>query len=413
MRSAPRHVALSVPILSLVLLAAAAGSARALPLYASRTGFQCRMCHFDPNGGGPRNDFGFAFAKNRHAIEPDTTGPWKDLDLTNRVGDRMPVYFGVNQRFELLANAAARTDSLDRLGFFNMENALYVVFQPHSRLSLVYNRDGLDRSSVTSDAFGLVGGFPLGTYLKAGRFRTPFGLRTDDHTLATRNGFLDFQTGATFLPYDVRLPDMGLEVGGEAHDFFWRGSWTDGASDVLGITSGEPYAQTFAAKVGHATPGLGQGAISFYDDVQRKHIGPFCRSTRWSFYAIGHWRRFSGLGEIAAGTDQLLAGGRRNLLAGWAEADWFASRAVNLRLRYDLLQTDRDRALVARPDGSLVSRRDLATWQRYAVEGEFLPVPFAELRWTLRLIDPLASADLLGRRLVTERQAYLQFHFSY
>lgn len=398
-------------VVSLVLFAAP--DAAALPLYAARTGFACANCHFDPNGGGPRNDFGFAFAKNRHAVEPDTSGAWKDLDLVNRVGDRMPVYFGVNQRFMVLANAATKTDSLDRLGFFNMENALYVVFQPHARLALVYNRDGFDQASITQDAFGMIGGLPLDGYVKAGRFRNPFGLRLDDHTVATRNSFLDFQDGIGFLPYDPRFPDMGIEVGGDAHDFFWRGSWTDGASDVLGIRSSEPYAQTFALKLGHVTRGLGQGALSFYDDVERKGLGPFRRATRWSFYGIGHWRRLAALGEIGAGTDQTLTDGRRNLLAGFAEADWQVSRSVNVRVRYDLLQNDRDRGLVPLPDGSSVSRKDLGTWQRYALEGEFLPVPFAELRWTLRLIDPKADVDAFGRERVTEKQAYLQFHFSY
>ena len=44
--------------------------ANALPLYATRQGFACSTCHFDPQGGGPRNDFGFQFEKNRHALTP-------------------------------------------------------------------------------------------------------------------------------------------------------------------------------------------------------------------------------------------------------------------------------------------------------------------------------------------------------
>src|SRR5215470_12623283 len=65
------------------------------PLYAARTGLACANCHFDPNGGGPRNAFGFAFAKNRHSTEAETDGAFKDLDLTNRVSEQLPLYFGV------------------------------------------------------------------------------------------------------------------------------------------------------------------------------------------------------------------------------------------------------------------------------------------------------------------------------
>jgi len=104
-----------------------------VPLYAARTGLLCQQCHFDPNGGGPRNEFGFAYARNRHSLEadPDSTSPWHDLDLTNKIGDRMPVSLGVNQRFMLLSNNTESIDGIDRLGFFNMENAIHFAFQPH------------------------------------------------------------------------------------------------------------------------------------------------------------------------------------------------------------------------------------------------------------------------------------------
>src|SRR5207247_11214922 len=97
--------------------------------------------HFERPGGAPRNDFGFMLPRNRHSLETDTTGAWKDLNLTNRIGDAMPVYIGLNQRFMLLANTSSKSDSLDRFGFFNMENAIHITFKPHERLTLVYSRD--------------------------------------------------------------------------------------------------------------------------------------------------------------------------------------------------------------------------------------------------------------------------------
>src|SRR6187397_2973161 len=69
--------------------------AGALPLYATRQGLACATCHFDPQGGGPRNDFGFQFEKNRHALTPET-GKWADLVLANKIGDAL--YFGTNMR---------------------------------------------------------------------------------------------------------------------------------------------------------------------------------------------------------------------------------------------------------------------------------------------------------------------------
>jgi hypothetical protein len=143
--------------------------ARTVPLYAARTGLMCQTCHFDPNGGGPRNEFGFAYEMKRHSLEPepDSTA-WSDLALTNRVSESLPLYVGLDQRFMALANSSTHEDSLDRAGFYNMENAFYLTFQPHAMLTLVYARDGFNEGSSTKDAFGMISGLPVNGYLKAG-----------------------------------------------------------------------------------------------------------------------------------------------------------------------------------------------------------------------------------------------------
>ena len=383
--------------------------AECLPLYAARQGLKCQSCHFDPNGGGPRNESGFVFARNRHSSEPDTTGPWQDLDLVNRASESLPVYFGLDQRFMLFGNSTSGSDSIDRLVFFNMENAAYLVFQPHARLTLVYVRDGFDEGSMSHDAFGMISGLPGNSYLKAGRFRTPFGLRMDDHTVATRNSFLAFQDHGSFLPYDPRHPDMGVEVGADRGRFFARAAFTNGATQFF---DREAFANATTLKLGcsHAT---GQVAVSFYDNPVIGNAGRFKRATRWGAYGLAHWSRFAFIGELGAGTDQHVGGGKLNLLAGYAEANYEVSRIVNLRARYEQFLGDRDRTFITRPDNSRVSRGDLASYQRYSLEGELQPVPFAELRWSLCLIDPRASADEDGHKRETETQSYLQFHFSY
>jgi hypothetical protein len=382
-----------------------------VPLYAARNGLACGSCHFDPNGGGPRNEFGFAFAKNRHALEPEAEGAFKDLTLTNRVGENMPVYFGANQRFMMLTNATVNNDSLDRFGFFNMESAIHIAFQPHPRLTLVYTHDtfssgGNPIGTVTrqKEAFGMIGGFPWDGYVRAGRFRIPFGLRMDDHTVATRAGFLDFVSpGYTFLPYDPRQPDMGLELGAERSHVFGRAAYTNGRANVVGAG---PYAETKTLKLGYRDPRF-ETALSIYDDYAKQAgFSPAnARQTRWGGYAITHWREFALLGEVVAGTDegQPLAGQatlRTNRLGGWAELDYAVTRALNLRTRFDYLVVDRDKLV-----------RDANTFTRWALEGEWVPVPFAELRATLRHIDYKENQGFFN--VDNENQAYVQFHFSY
>lgn len=395
------------------LLAAAAGLlclapslAPAVPLYAARTGLPCQTCHFDPNGGGPRNEFGFAYAKNRHSIEAESEGEFKDLALRNRVADDFPLYFGVNQRFMLLADHLQKYERLDASGFFNMESGLHLTFQPHPRLTLLYSTLTAPTGIAgTRDAFGIIG---LGAdhYLKAGQFRVPFGLRMDDHTVATRSSFLDYQTGGRFLPFDPHYSDRGLEFGGSRGSLFARMAWTNGVSALgaLPPTAGR-HPQALTGKLGYGTSRW-QGAASIYDEYHTS--GGFGqRSSRWGTYALTHLGPVALLGEAAAGTDtRWSASGatRTNLLAAFAEANWAPHRSYNLRLRCDRVETNRS---------SNADTRERNSFNRYAVEGEYVPVPFAEIRWTLRLIDPVAAQTLSGSDLPSERQAYLQFHFNY
>lgn len=305
MRSWCRAVPVLLVVLSLASLLVAR-RAQTLPQYAARTGLLCASCHFDPNGGGPRNEFGFNFAKNRHSLEPEAgEKPWGELSLVNRVSDNLPLYFSVNQRFMLLANQYQDQDSIARLGFYNMQNAIHLAFVPHSRLTLVYTLDAFSTGPfaggyVPKEAFGMFTGLPLGGYVKVGRFRSPFGLRMDDHTVATRRGFTDFASNESFLPYDPRTSDMGIELGGEHGIHYGRMAWTTGSSEVLGgQTSG-----AWSYKGGVNFSPWYQSGFSFYDDYRKENFSGQKRATRWGYFGLFHWRQLALIGEIAAGTDE-------------------------------------------------------------------------------------------------------------
>ena len=387
--------------------------AETVPLYAARTGNQCQTCHFDPNGGGPRNDFGFNFARNRHSLDQEPEGsPWRDLTLTNRVGENMPLYIGTNQRFMVFTNDAGDPKGVDRFGFFNMENAISLTFKPHEKLTLVYVHDSFasqpNATDQTRDAFGMLSGGPWSTYLKAGRFRNPFGLRLDDHTVATRNAFLDFAGGETFLPYDPRYPDMGVEIGTLQTNWFGRASFTNGSEDIF--QGG--HAQTSAAKIGYNNAAF-QSGVSFYDAFNRVTFAPIKRGTRWGYYGLTHRGPFALLGEVAAGTDEaqpppgFASGAKRNSLAWYAELDYAPVRYVNVRGRYDYLVHDHS------TDDAV---REANTHSRYALEAEWVPVPFCEIRGAVRRIDHKDDdgySAIVGQAIKDETQAFLQFHFSY
>jgi hypothetical protein len=369
-----------------------------LPLYAARNGLLCQSCHFDPNGGGPRNEFGFAFARNRHRLTPeDSTSHWANLAVVNKVGDNMPLFFGVNQRFMLFADNHTGGPDLERLGYFNMETELHVTFQPHDLLTLVYTVDGFAQgpSNIvrSKEAFGMIGGQGAPGYIKVGRFRNPFGLRMDDHTVATRGLLSELGATGSFLPYDPRYPDMGVELGGDVNGFYARMAMTDGSSTPLGAAS-NANASTVSAKIGHNISWW-QSGLSLYSESASGGR----RFERWGYYGLTHYGPLAALGEVAAGTDtDPNVIGKINSLAYWAELDYAPTRWSNVRVRYNRQELDR---------GHGDAIKDASTAQRYDLEGDLVPVPFAELRASVRLID------WKDPTIATERQAFLQFHFSY
>jgi len=428
MRLSLRVVPLLIVAASLAPVLLTPTPGKTTPLYAARQGLACQNCHFDPNGGGPRNAFGFAYAKNRHSTDAETDGAFKDLDLTNKVSEQLPLYFGVNSRLMALADDARDPpDGVDRFGFFQMETQLHMAFQPHPRLSLVYTTDGFGTQGnplsggarVSREAWGMIG-VGANHYLRAGIFRVPFGLRMDDHTTATRNGFQEFQPNGFnpvhhVLPYDPRIGDEGIEVGGTKGEFQGRVAYTDGGSFVFsGGPNPRAHAQAFSGKLAYVDAKY-QVGVSGYDNwLPANGAGSIVRAQRWGTYAMTHRGNVSLIGEVVSGTDQLSSSAAGspytniNKLGYFVEGDFQMNRATNFRLRYDHLEGYRNE------DASNNFDRDQDSYNRFALEGELVPVPFCEIRWTLRMIDPVADKDPSGTvDRDTEKQGYIQFHFSY
>jgi hypothetical protein len=394
---------------------------RGTPLYAARTGLACANCHFDPNGGGPRNAFGFAFAKNRHSTDSETEGMFKDLDLTNKVSEQLPLYFGVNSRLMALADDASDPpDGVDRFGFFSMETELHMAFQPHPMLTLAYTTDGFGTelasvtggARVTREAWGMLG-MSTGKYLRAGVFRVPFGLRMDDHTVATRNGNTEFQFPPAFvLPYDPRISDQGVELGGTRGEWQGRLAYTNGSSFVLnGGPDARLHAQAFSGKLVYADERYQLGLSGYDEWVPANDVESRVRASRWGTYVLTHRGNVSLIGEVVAGTDKLSASAAGapyenvNKLGWFVEGDYQLNRATNFRLRYNRLEGYRT---------GEEDERDQSAYNQYALEGEVVPMPFAEIRWTLRLLDPVAEKDITGTvDRDSEKMAYIQLHLSY
>ncbi|MEP7028566.1 MAG: hypothetical protein ABI960_08215 [Candidatus Eisenbacteria bacterium] len=355
--------------------------AQALPLYAARQGLPCATCHFDPQGGGPRNEFGFLYEKNRHALTPDV-GRWADLVLSNKLGDAL--YFGTNlrQQYTFVHDLGAPSAS-DVSTLFPMQGALYVTFAPHPNLTLTYNRDLRE----TRDAWGMIHGLPGGLYFKAGQFRVPFGLRIDDHTGALRAGFREATAGSFgtsgFLPYDPRDVEGGIEVGFTP---------APGYLATAALTNGGPVfanqAQAVTGKLAYVSTRFLAGASGFHNYVSTSRRD----DRRGSLYAgLNLTERVQLLGEAGLGRSDDGAGGRADQRAIYGEADVRVARGWLVRAKYDFV--DLDHRVAGRAQ------------ERYTLETDWTPVPFADLKLSLRRIVPEDAPD--------QNQVLLQWHFYY
>jgi len=365
-------------ILVVAALAAALMAARpvaSLPMYAARTGMTCRGCHFDPNGGGPRNTIGFTYGKQRHDLTPDPDPRWAELPASNRIGDAL--YLGANTRLAYIYSAHQEAlDETDLSSFYQMQGTLNVVLQPMSQLAIVMARDfGEFSGDVTRDLFALIQDSGGRFAIKAGKVRPVFGLRQDEHESATRGGFLGGSTGrgGGLLPYDPRVTESGVA----AHLF--RGGMELAASLTNGGGAFQNKAQATAVKLMSTFPD-GLLGVSGYDNFSTSNGA---RATRWGGYALMRVPgipTFTVMGEIGAGTDDDGAGVKRNLLATFLEADYRLNRGVLFRGKYDFSDVNRD------VPGNAA--------ERFLLESDLTLVPFCDLKLSYRQIIPEASPNV-------------------
>ena len=368
-------------VLALAGLPPSPRPAGAMPLYAARQGLPCKACHFDPQGGGARREFGFLYERNRHDLTPEER--WADIGLSNKLGDAL--YFGTNLRQQYTYAHEVGSGETGVSTFFPMQGALYVVFAPLPQVTAQYNRD----LRTSRDAWVMVSDLPAGLYVKAGQFRVPFGLRIDDHTGAMRAGFRDALTGSFgtsgFLPYDPRTVEGGIEVGITplaAYNVSLTAALTNGgeafAQDAQAVTAKLSYVNSFYV-----------GNLSGYHNYRSTTGARDWRASYAGGFAVRP--RLTLLGEVGLGESENGAGIIRRTRGLFAEADYKVNRTVLVRAKYDFIDLDyRTPGLAA---------------ERYTVESDLTFLPFVDMKVSLRRVVPEDAAD--------ENQGLIQWHFYY
>ena len=361
MMLASRSFGLLRPFGRLLLMAPALGlfmahPAGALPLYASREGKTCVTCHYDPNGGGMRNDFGFLYGKNRHGM--DTEAKWAKVTIDPRLNDWVAI--GADTRVLYIASHTQGGRTLGLSTFFPMQGQLNLALTPHDYVTLVMSR-GIRTDKVAGEdyeareLYGLIHGLPHDLYVQIGRFRLPFGLRQDDHTSYIRT--------SGYLPYNSQQDDVGIEIGAAGSSYTGQLSFTNGE----GTLSSER-AQTLAGKATIVRQRILGGVSGFHQYNENLGI----QQNRWAGFASTTWQKVTLLGEYGGGTQRAF-GAKTNLWAAFAELDYRLMRGINLRGKFDYLD----------PDKGISGDQ----YKRWLAETDLMPVPFTEVKLSYRNHD--------------------------
>jgi hypothetical protein len=344
--------------LGLVLSAVASPPVMSLPMYASREGAKCVSCHFDPNGGGLRNDFGFTYGKNRHSMEPEDR--WAEVTVNPQLNEW--IRLGVDTRMSYIASHVHGDQStLTSSTFFPMQANLRVAVTPLDYLSIVgshglYLQTGGVASApyLAREWYGLFHGLPYNAFIQVGKFRSPFGLRQDDHT-----SFLRLED---FLSFDSQVEDAGIAVGSTGRNGWFELAYTNGEGAF------EERAQALTGKVAWSYPWL-QGGVSGFHRYDESIDVTF---DRWSLYLTRTFGPLTLLGEYGRGTTDD-DDDKVNNDAAFAEAAYQVNRGVRLRGKFDWMDSSRG-------EGGSITKR-------YSGEVDLIPMPFVQVQLFARYYE--------------------------
>src|SRR5690606_39177867 len=192
-------IACAVLALGAALLAGGAG---AEPYLAVHTGLKCVTCHVNPSGGGMRNAFGNAWARNELAARIVTPAGVEAAD-GGRAGEMLR-YLAVG------GDVRAGIDYDDPPGlesqseFATSRATLYAALRAIPNLLTIYRDEQVAPGGAAArEAYALL--TPAGGRytIRAGKFFLPHGLRLQDDTAFGRQ-----ITGITSA-----TPDHGVELG--------------------------------------------------------------------------------------------------------------------------------------------------------------------------------------------------------
>jgi hypothetical protein len=354
-----RVVAFSIALIAIVSIAPAL---RARPLYAARTGMACARCHVDPNGGGMRTGTGFLYALNLHTMAPSEE---REATLDPKISDGLRL--GGDMRTQYMQDV--HNELRNRSTFFLMQATLYLSANLSDNTTLYYAND----QGRTTEAFGLIGGLPLGTVLKVGRFLPAYGIEEEDHTLFTRDS-LGFGTSAE---------DTGIELT-LAHGT--RSLTVAAVNGTRGILDDNPQ-KALVARAWWYNDRIGYGLSGFTNTPYSAE-----RSQRFGAFGQFHHGPFVLLAEYDRGEDTPDKGALRKSEYLMVDGSCAVGERTTLRATYDRVDPNTEYAETARDRVGIGLDADLS--------------PFTRLLLRARATRQYGHDDYGARLYGTDRDTY-------
>jgi hypothetical protein len=311
----------------MALAALAAKAARAEPQLAAQTGLRCARCHTSPTGGGKRTPYGALFGQTELTLwdaaprlgSPGEPNGWRGTALATLATGEVTEWLAVGGDVRVVSTT---TFLEERKNSFDATQAtVYLELRPWpGRVTLYADEEVGAGGARNREVWALVRG-PWSTYLRAGRFLPPFGLRILDDAAYTRR-----VTGATFSS-----PDLGLEVGLDAGRLFAAAAWTNGAAGG---------SDTDVWKAFHGLVELSLSPLRLGLSASHNPTAAGCRTMAAAFAGL-RWGRLVLLGEVDLITERSAdRAGRRYQLAGLLEADVLLTKGLSLRAAWDATDGD-------------------------------------------------------------------------
>lgn len=308
---------IALPVSTVVVLAAAAVPAVAVPRYSARYGQKCALCHVNPSGGGMRTLYATQY------IVPEELAWSKPAPgILSSIDPEIAKRIQIGTDFRTLYSYSNETVEESRPDFFQMQGDVYFNFQMDDELSLYYDQ-GI---SSSYELFGMWQGLPLTGYVKVGRFVPAYGWRFDDHTMYTRDA-LGF--------YPPSNSDVGVELGISPGRLDMQLAVVNGNRGVT-FDDNRKLASVLSAVVrGDAGPlGWAAGVAGYWEDGNQVDFGSA------GPYGYLTWNRLTWLGEVDWFRDDPDGPGHTT---GWVvsnEVSYLARQGLDVIATYDFFDPD-------------------------------------------------------------------------